>query len=58
MKKFEVRIYQSSFCSHEIEAENYEEAILIARRIRIDKGEILMNLENWEEADTAEQIKR
>jgi len=56
MKKFEVKIYYSGFCSYEIEAENEEDAILQARKLAINQNEILSNFENWEEADTAKEI--
>ncbi|MBS4035724.1 MAG: hypothetical protein KGZ85_14740 [Ignavibacterium sp.] len=57
MKKFEVKIYYSGFCSYEIEAENEEDAILKARKLAINKNEILSNLENWKEADIANEIE-
>jgi hypothetical protein len=57
MKKFEVKIYYSGFCYYEIDAENEEDAILQARKLAINQNEILSNLENWEEADTATEIK-
>lgn len=53
MKKFEVKIYYSGFCTYEIEAENEEQAIDKARNLEINRNEILSNLENWEEADEA-----
>jgi len=56
-KKFEVKNYYSSFCTYEVEAINQDEAILKARSFEIDKNEILSNLENWKEADTAIEIK-
>lgn len=55
-KKFEVKIYYSGFCTYMIEAENTEEAIIIARNLPIDQNEILSNLENWKEADEANII--
>ncbi len=56
IKKFEVKIYFSGFSTYEIEAENAEDAILKARNFEIDKNEILSNLENWKEADEANEI--
>lgn len=56
MKKFEVNIYYSSFCTYEVEADNMDEAIKKARKINTNENNILTNLENWEEADTAERI--
>ena len=58
MKKFEVKIYYSSFCNCEIDAISNNEAIMKARKLKIDENEILTNLENWEEADTAEEINQ
>jgi len=56
--KFKVKIYYSGFCTYEVEAENQEEAILKSRQIYIKQNEILSNLENWEEADTATELKK
>jgi hypothetical protein len=56
-KHFEVKIFYSGYCTHEIEAENEGEAIIKARILPINNNEILSNLENWKEADTAEEIK-
>jgi hypothetical protein len=52
LKKFEVKIYYSGSC--QIEAKNEAEAITKARNRQIDGIELLSNLENWKEADTAE----
>lgn len=54
-KKYTVQIYFSGFHTVEIEATGKEEAILKATKIEIDKNEILSNLEEWEEAHTAEE---
>ena len=53
-KKFEVKIYYSGFCTYQIESKNDAEAIIRARNRQIDSVELLSNLENWKEADTAE----
>ena len=53
-KKFEVQIYYSCFCTYQIEAKNEAEAIIECRNRQIDSIELLSNLENWKEADTAE----
>ena len=53
-KKFEVKIYYSGFCNYQLEAKNEGEAITKARNRQIDCIELLSNLENWKEADTAE----
>jgi hypothetical protein len=55
-KYFEARIFYSGFCTYKIEAENEDEAIIKARIFPINNNEILSNLENWEEADTAEEL--
>ena len=56
-KKFEVQIYYTGFSIHLIDAESEEEAILRARKQKIKLREICSSLENWEEADQAEEIK-
>ena len=56
MKKYEVKLYYSSFCSQEVEANSEEEAIEKVRGFDIKENEIIINLESWEDADTAEVI--
>lgn len=57
-KTFEVKIFHSTFCTHQIKAKTEDEAIRKARKFPIHKNEILNNLENWEEADDAEEINK
>ncbi|HJE65846.1 MAG TPA: hypothetical protein K8V51_02140 [Campylobacter avium] len=57
MEKYNVRIFYSMYCEYEIEAQNEEEAILQARNFEIDSKEIIANLESWEEADEATQVR-
>jgi len=56
-KSFEVQIYYSGFCSYQIKAKTEAEAIQKARELPIDKNQIFSNLENWQEADTVEEIE-
>jgi hypothetical protein len=56
MRNFEVKIFYSGYCTYNVDAENEEEAIIKAKALAIDNNELLSNLENWEEADTAEEI--
>jgi hypothetical protein len=56
MKKYEVQIYYSGFCSYIIEAENENEAIEKGRAIPININDFLPTLENWKDADTVEEI--
>lgn len=57
-KHFEVKIYYTGFCTHQVKEKTKDEAINKARKIPINKNEIFSNLENWEEADNAEEIKK
>ncbi len=57
VKKLEVKIFYSGFCTYEVEAKNGYEAILEARKLAINEKEILSNLENWKEADTFTEIE-
>lgn len=57
-KKHEVYIYFSGFCTHEIEANNEDEAIKKARKLPVNEKEILSNLENWFEADEAVKVRK
>jgi len=56
-KLFEVKIFYSGYCTYEIEAENENEAIIKSRNLPMNNNELLSNLENWKEADTAKEIK-
>lgn len=55
-RKFEVKIYYSSFCTNIVEARNQTEAFQKARQLKIDQYEIMANLEPWHDADTVEEI--
>jgi len=55
-KEYDVQIYFSGFSTHIIEAPNKEEAINKARLQHVNKNELLTNIENWKEADTANEI--
>ena len=57
-KNFEVKIYYTGFCTHQVKVKTKDEAINKAKKIPINKNEIFGNLENWEEADNAEEIKK
>ena len=56
--KFEVKIYHTGFCTYQVKAETESEAIKKARKFPIDENEILGNLEDWKEADSAEETKK
>jgi hypothetical protein len=56
MKKYEVHIYYSGFCSYTIEAKDESDAVEKGRQMNINVNDLLTNLENWEDADTAEEI--
>ncbi|MDO4880791.1 MAG: hypothetical protein Q3983_05880 [Capnocytophaga sp.] len=55
-KKYIVNIYYSTFCSYEIEADNEEEAYEKAKEQSVNKEEIISNIEEWNEANTIEEI--
>ncbi|MFH0797603.1 MAG: hypothetical protein V2A65_11240 [Candidatus Omnitrophota bacterium] len=57
-KNFEVKIYYTGLCTHQVKAKTKDEAINKARKIPINKNEIFSNLENWKEADNAEELKK
>jgi hypothetical protein len=56
LKRFDVKIYFSGYCSYEIEAKDAGEAIEKARQLPINNDKVLSTLENWFEADEAEEI--
>lgn len=55
-KKFEVHLYHTAFTASVVNAKSEEEAILKARKRKINLKEISSNLESWKDADTAEEI--
>lgn len=57
-KIFEVKIYHSSFCTYQIKTKTESEAIKKAREFPVNNNQILNNLENWEEADDVEEVKK
>lgn len=57
-KTFEVKIYYSGFCTHQVKAKTESEAIKKARKFPINENEILSNLEDWKDADNAEEINK
>jgi len=56
LKKFEVEIYYSGFCTYQIKAKTEAEAIIKARGRQVDRNELLSNIESWKEADTVKAI--
>jgi hypothetical protein len=56
-KIFQVQIYYSSFCTYEIKATNEENAINLAREMDVVKAELIRNIENWKEADIADEVE-
>ncbi len=56
-KQFEVNIYYTGYCSYQIGAKNKNEAVKKARKLKINGSKIINSLENWEDADTAEEMK-
>ena len=56
-KSFQVKIYHSSFTTHWVKARTEDEAIKKARQLPIEENEIFNNLEDWHEADEAEEIR-
>lgn len=57
-KIFEVKIYHSDFCTHQVKAKTESEARKKAREFPTNKNEVFNNLENWKDADNAEEIKK
>lgn len=55
-KMYEVKIYYSGFCTYEVVAKDENGAVEKARKLPINEGEILSNLENWKDADEAFEI--
>jgi len=55
-KKFDVKIYHSTFCSYTIKAKNCQEAIQKARKLKLNSKELINNLETWKDADTVEEL--
>ncbi len=56
--KYTARIYYSTYCEYEVEAENECEAIEKAQNLKINEAEIIKNLEIWNEANEAECVEK
>lgn len=52
--KFIVKRYYSGYCTHEIEAENSDEAYEIAKNLPFNETELLATMEKWAECDEVE----
>lgn len=65
MPKYEVTLYYSTFTTKEVEAESWDDAIVIARNevdidvdnLTEDAAELLSNLEPWEDCDDVEEAE-
>ena len=55
--KFLVRKYYSGYCSHEIEANNAEQAYEIVKDMPPNYDEVLETLEDWKECNEVESIE-
>lgn len=55
MKNFDVKIYYSGYCSYQVAAESQDEAIIKARDLQCKEDELLNTMENWPEADEANE---
>ena len=54
--KFIVRKYYSGYCPYKIEAENEDEAYILANDILINEIELLSTLVDWEECDEVDIV--
>lgn len=52
--KFIVKRYYSGYCTHEIDAENSEEAYEMAKNLPFEENELLRTMEEWTECDEIE----
>ena len=57
MMKYTVKLYYSSFCTYEVEAENEKQALKIATTMKIDNNEIMQNLQDWDEPTEIEMYE-
>jgi len=58
MKKFEVKIYYTTFCSYQISAEDEKQAFDKVGNNYLSNDEALSNMKRWPEADSVERIKK
>ena len=50
-KQYEVQVYYSTYVTHYVTAETEDESVEKARQVPVREGEVMENLEAWEEAD-------
>ena len=55
--RYFTRRYFSGFCTNQVEAENGEEALEMARQLPVNINEICETLESWESCDEVEQYE-
>lgn len=55
MKTFDVKIYYSGYCTQKVIAKNQDDAIIKARNLKLKEDELLNTLQNWPEADEADE---
>ena len=54
---YEVNLYYTTYCTHEVKAGSETEALIKAKINMIDYREVLANLSTWPDGDTAMKIK-
>lgn len=50
-KQYEVQVYYSTYVTHYVTAKTEDEAVEKALQLPVREGEVMGNLEAWEEAD-------
>ncbi len=55
--KYIVRLYYSGYCTHEVEADDEDEAFQKASQLPIDLDEVSATLEEWEDAAEVELVE-
>ena len=50
---YEVNLYYTTYCTHEVKARSETEALITAKIKMIDHKEVLANLSTWPDGDTA-----
>jgi len=54
-RQYEVRVYYSTYVTHQVQAANLTDALKKARQLPVNQTEIIDHLEPWKDADEVDE---
>ena len=55
--QYEVRVFYSTYVTHQVQAATPEAALAKARQLRVHQPEVIDHLEPWQEADEVDEAE-